>query len=290
MEKGYIKTRPKTVVDVSKIVTIHYYEVGKGFAFDGESHDFWEMVYVDKGSVYITRDGEGIVLKQGEVIFHKPNEFHTIRAYESAPNYFVISFTSSSFSMKYFEGFCNNLNKIHKSLLDAIIKEAEVSYHIPKNEPNLRKLKRRKNAPLGGEQLIKTYLEQLLIYLLRTEEKNKNAAILPPSAEEKPLILELKNYISTRCEENIKVDEICRAFGYSKSFLSRIFREHTGESLASYAISVKMKRAKELLRDDRLNITQISNMLSFENPQYFARVFKRECNMTPTEWRQLAHK
>ncbi len=38
------------------------------------------MVYVDKGSVAITRDGEEIVLAQGEVIFHRPNEFHTIRA------------------------------------------------------------------------------------------------------------------------------------------------------------------------------------------------------------------
>lgn len=290
MEKGYLKTRPKTVIDISKIVTIHYYEVGKGFSFAGESHDFWEMVYVDKGSVYVTRDGEGIILRQGEVIFHKPNEFHTIRAHESAPNYFVISFTSSSFSMKYFEGFCSTLTKTHKSLLSTIIKEAEVSYHIPKNEPNLRKLKRRQNAPLGGEQLIKTYLEQLLIYLLRTEEKTISATIIPPSAEEKPLISELKKYIHARCEENIKIEEICRDFGYSKSFLSRIFREHTGRSLASYATSVKMERAKDLLREDRHNITQISNILSFENPQYFARVFKREYGMTPTEWKQLAHK
>ena len=290
MEKEYIKTRPKTVVDVSKIVTIHYYEVGKGFTFEGESHDFWEMVYVDKGSVCITRDGEEIILSQGDVIFHRPNEFHSICAFESAPNFFVISFTSSSFSMKYFEGFCSTLKKIHKSLLTAIINEAEVSYYIPKNEPNLRKLMRRKGAPLGGEQLIKTYLEQLLIYLLRTDERNTNATILPPITEEKPLISELKDYIATRCEENIKIDEICRAFGYSKSFLSRIFREHTGESLASYATVKKMERAKELLRDDRLNITQISAKLSFENPQYFARVFKRECGMTPTEWKRLAHK
>ncbi len=290
MEKGYIKTRPKTVVDVTKIVTIHYYEVDKDFAFDGEYHDFWEMVYVDKGSVAITRDGEEIILAQGEVIFHRPNEFHTIRAFESAPNFFVISFVSSSLSMKCFERFCSTLKKTHKSLLTSIIKEAEESYHIPKNDPGLRKLRRRKDAPLGSEQLIKSYLEQLLIYLLRSEESAENAAVLPPLAEEKPLISALKDYISTRSEETIKVDEICRAFGYSKSFLSRLFREHTGSSLAAFAIAQKMERAKELLRDDRFNITQISAKLSFENPQYFARVFKRECGMTPTEWKRLAHK
>ena len=290
MEKGYIKTRPKTVVDVTKIVTIHYYEVGREFVFSGERHDFWEMVYVDKGSVCITRDGEEVILDQGEVIFHRPNEFHTIRAFESAPNFFVISFSSSSVSMKYFEYFRTTLEKIHKSLLASIIKEAEVSYLIPKNEPGLRKLQRRKDAPLGGEQLIKSYLEQLLIYLLRSEEKSKNATLFPLMEEERPLVAAIKNYISNRCEENIRVDEICQAFGYSKSFLGHLFREHTGESLAAYAIARKIERAKELLRDDCLNITQISVRLSFENPQYFARVFKRECGMTPTEWRRLANK
>ena len=290
MEKGYIKTRPKTVVDITKIVTIHYYEVGKDFVFDGEYHDFWEMVYVDKGNVAITRDGEEIVLAQGEVIFHRPNEFHTIRAFESAPNFFVISFVSSSLSMKYFERFCSTLKKMHKSLLTSIIKEAEESYHIPKNDPDLRKLRRRKDAPLGSEQLIKSYLEQLLIYLLRSKEEAENTVILPPLSEEKPLVSALKDYIHTRREENIKIDEICRAFGYSKSFLSHLFREHTGSSLAAFSIAQKMERAKELLRDDSFNITQISAKLSFENPQYFARVFKRECGMTPTEWKQLAHK
>lgn len=290
LEKRYIKTRPKTVVDITKIVTIHYYEVGKDFAFDGECHDFWEMVYIDKGSVAIIRDGEEIILTQGEVIFHRPNEFHTIRALESAPNFFVISFVSSSLAMKYFERFCSPLKKIYQSLLETIIKEAEESYHIPKNDPDLRKLRRKKDAPLGSEQLIKSYLEQLLIYLLRSREKAESTAILPPLAEEKPLVSALKNYIFTRREENIKIDEICRAFGYSKSFLSNLFREHTGSSLAAYAVAQKIDYAKELLRDDRFNITQISEKLSFENPQYFARVFKRECGMTPTEWKKLAHK
>ena len=91
MEKNYIKTRPKTVIDITRIVTIHYYEFGQSFVFNGESHDFWEMVYVDKGSVAVRRDNEEeFILTQGNVLFHKPNEFHAIRAFESSPNFFVI--------------------------------------------------------------------------------------------------------------------------------------------------------------------------------------------------------
>lgn len=289
MQKGYIKTKPKTVVNVAKIVTIHYYEFGKDFVFDGESHDFWEMVYVDKGNVAIKCDEEKeIILKQGEVIFHKPNEFHTIRSYESSPNFFVISFVSSSLSMVYFEKLWSSLDSSQKNILSSIIDEAEKSYYITKNDPTIKKLLRKKDAPIGSEQLIKNYFELLLITFLRLLEK-KSEMPLPSSSPTEPLICAIKDYIGARCEENIRIEEICSAFGYSKSFLCRFFKTHTGDSLSSYAAKVKMKRAKELLRNNSLNITEISSRLSFETPQYFARVFKRENGMTPSEWRKMAH-
>ena len=289
MQKGYIKTKPKTVVNVAKIVTVHYYEFGRDFVFDGESHDFWEMVYVDKGSVAVKCDNDPeIILKQGEVIFHRPNEFHSIRSYESSPNFFVISFVSSSLSMVYFEKMWSSLNSQQKSIISSIIDEAEESYYITKNDPTIRKLLRKKDAPIGSEQLIKNYFELLLISFLRLLE-SKKGSVMPLAVKSEPLITSIKEYIETRYEENIRIEEICQAYGYSKSFLCRFFKEHTGEGLSEYANKIKMTKAKELLRDETLNITQISSKLSFENPQYFARSFKRLFGMTPTEWKRKTH-
>lgn len=290
MKNEYIKTRPKTVVDITKIVTIHYYEFGPQFAFQGESHDFWEMVYVDKGSVSVCRDNEEITLSQGEVVFHRPNEFHSIRALDSAPNFFVISFVSPSLAMKHFERYRTTLNRIHKSYLSSIITEAEATYIIPKNDTALRRLQRRPNAPLGSEQLIKSYLEQLLILLLRSIIRHDGANHTPSmSIQETPLVAAMKLYITTRCEEAVRIDDICQAFGYSKSFLSRLFREHTGDSLAAFARKKKIERAKQLIREGHLNFAQIATKLSFDDPQYFSRVFKQECGMTPTEYKNRAH-
>ena len=289
MEKAYIKTRPKTLLDVTKIVTIHYYEFGPNFTFAGEQHNFWEMVYVDKGSVAICRDGEEVVLHQGEVIFHRPNEFHSIRAVDSSPNFIVISFVSTSLAMTGFEGFCTQLERIHKGLLSSIIKEAEKCYIIPKNDTSLRQLRRRINAPLGSEQLIKTYLEQLLIYLLRSMVQKDMVELLPQTAEEIPLVTAIKEYLTLRCEETVRIEDVCRAFGYSKSFLSRLFREHTGQSIAAFARRKKIDRAKELIRAGEMNFSQIASLLSFEDAQYFSRAFKKECGMTPTEYKNRAH-
>ncbi len=290
MKDSYIETRIQSVLNISKIVTIHYYEFDRNFAFGGESHDFWEMVYVDKGTVEIKRDDEYITLNQGEIVFHCPNEFHSIKAADSSPNFFVISFVCNSPMMEYFKKYQTTLNRHFRAFISSILKESESIYNIPKNDPNLKKLKRKEDAPFGGEQLIKTYLEQLLILLVR-DITQKGKIDLFPSKEsmESHLVMEIKQYIEENAENTIRVADICHTFGYSKSYLSKLFRSQYGETLAGYAMQIKIKRAKQLIREGNLNFTQISTQLNFENPRYFSCVFKRITGMSPSEFKHSLH-
>ena len=285
MKATYVKTSLKSLVDIRKIVTIHYYEFDSKFVFEGESHDFWEMVYVDGGRVKVKSGEEECELSQGDVIFHAPNEFHSIRALDSSPNFFVISFVCSSPSMDCFVGYRTGLDKNLKPFISSIIKEAENSFVIPKNDPKLRKLEKKENAALGGEQLIKNYLEELLILLMRTIAKESATSLFPSKESmENHLVTAVKDYIDEKVYENPRLLDICRALGYSKSYLSKLFKDQTGESIASYAIKKKIKKAKHLIREGNMNFSEISDKLSFDNPQYFSRVFKRETGMTPSEF------
>lgn len=289
MKAAYVKTQPKNVITVSRIVTVHYYEFDKSFAFGGESHDFWEMVYIDKGRVSICRDDEELLLSQGEIVFHRPNEFHSIKAHGSAPNFFVISFDCSSPLMAYLEKHRTMLDKTLHGFIGSIIGEAERSYEIPKNDPSLRRLIRKEGAPIGGEQLIKTYLEQLLILLIR-DIVWRDAPHLFPSKEsmETHLVSRAKAILAERASEPIGTAALCSELGYSKSYLSRLFREQTGETIGGYAMKKRIDRAKEMIREGIYNFAEISDRLSFENPQYFSRVFKRVVGMTPTEYKLSA--
>ena len=69
MKASYIKTQIKNLLNISKIVTIHYYEFDKNFTFEGERHDFWEMVYIDKGIVEVKSEDKLIRLCQGAKLF-----------------------------------------------------------------------------------------------------------------------------------------------------------------------------------------------------------------------------
>lgn len=67
-------------ITIEKIFSIHYFEYMSNFSFAGESHNFWEFICVDKGEVGVTRGKSYTILKKGDLIFHKPNEFHDVKA------------------------------------------------------------------------------------------------------------------------------------------------------------------------------------------------------------------
>ncbi len=286
MKPTYIKTTLTSIVNISKIVTVHYYEFDKNFVFEGESHNFWEMTYIDRGRVLVCRDDEEIELGQGEIIFHRPNEFHSIRALDSAPNFFVVSFVCTSPAMQYFEKHHSALNKPLRNFISAIVKEAEQTYVIPKNDTSLKKLTKKENAPIGAEQLIKTYLEQLFIFLIRDITKAGEISVFPnKESMENHLITSIKSLIAENVEHSLRVEDICARIGYSKSYLSSLFRDQTGTTITGYSTRMKIDAAKRMIREDGLNFAQISDRLSFDNPQYFSRVFKRVTGMSPTEFK-----
>ena len=63
---------PENVINIGKIYSIHYFEYMSDFSFEGESHDFWEFICVDKGEVEVTGGDKKFILHKGEIAFHEP--------------------------------------------------------------------------------------------------------------------------------------------------------------------------------------------------------------------------
>lgn len=283
----YIKCKLSNVINISKIVTMHYYEFDKNFTFSGEKHDFWELVYVDSGNVNITAAKNEYTLHQGEIIFHKPNEFHTISSDGKTPsNVFVVSFVTASKNMIYFKNKATVLPKELRHYIKTLIQEGKKTFDLPFNNPELRELKLSDSSLFGGQQMIRTTLEQLLIMLIRVEEQNlKDMHIFH---DKESLDNHLANSVIDLLNNNvygkISVDEICNKLNYSKTYISKIFKQACGRTIIDYYTQLKITEAKKLIREKIYSITQISNMLNFADPHYFSRVFKKTTNMTPREY------
>ncbi|MBW4082907.1 response regulator [Paenibacillus sp. S150] len=69
-------------------------------------------------------------------------------------------------------------------------------------------------------------------------------------------------------------------------YLSKIYKAETGEALGDYIIRMRMERALYLLKHTNKKVYEITTELGYQNPQYFSKMFKKHCGMTPNEFRE----
>lgn len=286
MKTSFIGHKISNIIPVDEIDTIHYFELDKDFQSRGETHDCWEFVYVDKGVIIAEADGVRHVLNQGDGIFHKPDEYHNHSANNIvAPNIFIITFVCKSPSMEYFQGRILHIPEKLRPLIASILTESHNTFEMPFNQVYLREMKVKQDSAIGGMQMIRTYLEQFLILLLRNENREQKNLF----STKENLEGHLAEQMAKTIEDSVygtktTVEDICDIFGYSRAYLSRIFKDNHGCTMTEYMSRVKIDEAKRLMREKSMNFTQISDALAFSNPLYFSRVFRRVTGMSPTEY------
>ncbi len=98
-------------------------------------------------------------------------------------------------------------------------------------------------------------------------------------------VLDCCDYINMHLEEKLSLREMAERLKYSETYLSRKFRQETGLSFKEYIRRQRLDQAKALLKDNALDIRDISDRLHFCSPSYFAEQFKAEFGFSPTQWR-----
>lgn len=286
----YEMTRLKEEFKINKIVTVHYFEYMKDFSFDGEKHDFWELVYVDKGIIEISADKRVYRLRQGEMIFHKPCEFHALKANGSiAPNLVIVSFECKSKAVKFFCDRIFTINGEQKDCLSTIVKEAGRAFSSRLSDPELKKLERRKETAFGAEQLIKISLEHLLILLYRSNfikinnSGEKSMSVLSERLD-KNIVGDIIEYMNENIGENYSFEDFASLVNISPTRLKVIFRQKTGMGVMRYFKSLKIARAKLFIRENDYNFTQIAMILGYASIHSFSRQFKAVEGMSPREY------
>lgn len=285
---GYRSTCLQDEIPVREIFTIHYFEYTKDFSFPGESHDFWEMCYIDNGVVEISAAGVEHTLFKGDAIFHEPGEFHSLRANgRTAPNIVVLSFAVDARAMSWFRSRVLRIHERERSLMGRIVYEARRGFSSPLDDPLSDGLVRAGDQPFGCEQIIRIYLEELLINLVRTDmdvsRPDKREGIISTESSE-TAFGKVANYMMDNLARNITLEDICRATGYSRSHLHNIFRERSGRSVTEYHKRLRLEKAKQMIREGGRNFSEIAAAMNYSSLQYFSRIFHRYIGMTPSEY------
>lgn len=285
---NFVKTPLETAIEITHLFSLHYFEFAKDFIFEGEAHDFWELLYVDKGEIEVTADSAGYVLKQGDVIFHKPNEFHSVWANRKiGPNVIVVCFECRSPAMKLFENKLFCLNDQERNWMAGLVRHGFAAYEPPFDRPRVHDLIRRNDAPFGSEQLLRIHLELLLLSLATRGEAVPQSNRLSSAAMERSedeLLKRTIAYMEERLTANLTLEELCARFHVGQSRLSALFKERLGMSVMKTYKNLKIERVKLMIREERRNFTEIAEQLGYNSIHTFSRHFKSAVGMTPTEY------
>lgn len=272
----------KSDIDINEMYSVHYFEFGKGYAFAGESHNFWELVYVDKGEIICISDFQEIKLEKGSVIFHKPGEWHSIHADgKTASNVVIVAFGCDSNIMDFFRNKVIKITNEQKHILSKIVLEYSRSFKTPLNEIYATTPKEKAGDPFGAQQLIRQYICEFLIKCVRGTENGLGDVL---ESDLLPEIKDLIEYMQNNINRGITIDELAKVSGSSSITVNRLFRKALGTTPINYFIGLKTELAKKYIRENVYNITEISEKLGYANVHYFSRQFKSITGMSPTEY------
>ena len=255
-------------LDISEIYTKFYQEKGTNYNFSGEKHSYWELTYVDKGELLTTIDGVSYHLKQGDLIFYAPMQFHTQSTFEKiSSSYLTINF---KMNFNHADLLCNKIFSLKRD-----------SYFIV-----TKLIEELSNDNLYSNDLSLCYLKQLIIQMLRLDNSyfHSKPTTHMQQTYENELLNDILLYIDNNIYEKISVSTLCEHFCISTSILHSLFRKNMNNTAKNYINELKLSKSKELIRNSTHTLSEISEMLGFSSIHYFSKKFKSYFNISPTEY------
>ncbi len=271
------------LISVQHFVTLEYFDLTPSFRYPEETHDFYEFVFVKRGNVVCHTDGKTESLGENDFYLITPNTRHYYSMLENEHStVFIVCFKSKSTALNLIKG-KTVLAKDMQEILWRILTQAKETFCFPFN----KKLVLKENPKLGSQQLIENYIEELIIRLVqaKTAASEEIQVVSNYMEMKRSIALEITKHLKANLYKKTTLEDISRHTFYSKTYINGLFKEIMNTTIMKYYQSLKIKEAEKLLREN-LQVSKISDMLNFESPHYFCKVFKKITGTTVSEFKR----
>lgn len=229
----------------------------------------YHILYIAEGRCFVTSNGKTTEAPKGSVIVYLPDQ----------PQEY--SFCSEDGSISYYIHFTGSGCK--QLMQDTALDEKNIFY-IGKNH-TLEGLfdtliSEYKQKLKFGTQRMNGILLEIISIIGRT-----NAYMLSGTGDTNKRFETVCEYIHNNFSENLTLKELAAKCNLSESRFSHLFTELFEKSPKQYIMNVRMENAKELLTDTDMSILEIGSAVGIEDQNYFSRIFKKHCGMSPSEFR-----
>jgi two-component system response regulator YesN len=113
--------------------------------------------------------------------------------------------------------------------------------------------------------------------------------LLESQQKDKSVIFEIAEFLEKHYHEDVSLQDIANRFYLSREYISRKFKQEFEVNLSDYLGQIRMSKAKVLLRNPHLRISQVAEMVGYQDEKYFSKVFKKLEGLTPNEYRKTAN-
>ena len=258
-------------------------------------HDYYQLWYIVNGSFVHLIDGREFIQRKGDLFLIPSYVNHRMDTRNSKDVEWIFIDMADNFLDLVPGGFEKNkvFNMTCLRPLVYINKSAEPFLHFEgemadKIEKLFVELLDEYNS---GSELTPVYIRAKIVQLLAYVAEVYTSRM--PEFEKKCFSnyrMALKNaidYVNEHYTENLSCDEIYKIALMSKTSFNYIFKQAVGQTLIDYINTLRIRLAKKLLKENRLNITNIGEECGFASSTYFGRVFKKETGMTPRQYSYL---
>lgn len=276
---GWIAYETPPLVRVDSMYTLFLQRHKKGHNFRGESHNFWECVYVMNGNVCVTADERVMSLSAGDIVFHKPFELHKFLIESDTADLFIFSFSMSGTLEKAMRDKVAHLDGRSKDIITDMLKYSlDLGADTDIEHINNSYIACHANFAENPDflQSISLYVSLLVLSLAKTE--SRYTATVSPSAG---LFTKAARYLSANVDKNVSIPELAAHINVSESSLKRIFRKYANMGVHRYFLLLKIQAATALLQDG-LSVSEVAERLGFCDQGYFSVCYKRETGQNPS--------
>jgi AraC-like DNA-binding protein len=284
MTQDYLLYEKMDVMDKNLPIIFHedHMSIRTGLDhFSSHWHDTIELLYFTKGEAEIKCNSIELLAKEGDLIVINSNELHQAFCASDSVDYYCIIFDTSllqglhvgACEAKYINPISQNRilfqNKVERDKEVArYIKEFVVEY---------------KEKKIGYEMAVKATIYQLIVLLLRNHVQ---LTLTSKEYDERMRNLKRFNgileYIENHYADKITIDKLCTMVHLSRFYFCREFKNITGKPLGQYLNEIKIGKAKSMLKDSDVNITEVALACGFDDISYFSRLFKKYEKVSPS--------
>ncbi|MCI6429340.1 MAG: AraC family transcriptional regulator [Oliverpabstia sp.] len=252
-------------------------------------HDEWEWIYVEKGFLILTVDGEQTIAKEGDFFFINSQELHRLEAYDNIPSiHHALVFSPEILPFSY-EDLCEsryirpllnhqNIFLRHTDLSDPAHKELAKLF--------LRLLESYRKKEPGWYLEIKAYIYQMIFLCIRHNLLISSNPSFSSTDQKKIKIKKAISFIHKNYALQITLNDLAQCLNMNPQYFCRFFKNAAGKTPMEYLKEYRLRQAKRLLLETGDSILEICMQVGFESPSYFIQQFRFLYGMTPGEYRK----